>query len=86
VHTPYFSETDIRREVGCFGSTERQIRHSRIWIEQEVRQPAGIEIRPAGNRRERRRFGRRLPLILDNQVAAYAPPTRERSTMCRVGS
>jgi hypothetical protein len=57
VHTPILNRYTPRGRLLRFDWAGL---HSRIWIEKEVRQPAGVKVRPARNRPKWRRFGRRF--------------------------
>jgi hypothetical protein len=78
-----------RLDIGCDilrrGAAERQLRHFRVRIEQEICKPLGVEIRRSGDGRKGRRIGTRTRLIGRDHMAGSAPSLGEIAAMLGVG-
>jgi hypothetical protein len=76
---------DISCDILSGGAAERQIRHLGVRIEQEIRQPLGVEIWRPRNRYERRRVGVSTGLIGRHYMTGGAPPFGKIAAMLGIG-
>jgi hypothetical protein len=76
---------DISCDILSGGAAERQIRHLGVRIEQEIRQPLGVEIWRPRNRYERRRIGVSTGLIRRHYMTGSAPPFGKIAAMLGIG-
>jgi hypothetical protein len=76
---------DVGHDVSGFRAGQRHARHHGVGIEQEVREPSGVEVPSLRDRRKRRSFACWSLLTSGYDVAGRTPAPRQRSSVIGIG-